>query len=163
MEKKEIISSISAWGKGEIYLGVVGAVRTGKSTFIKKVIENLVIPNIDDEDLKKRCIDELPQSAPGKTIMTTEPKFVPSTGANIKIDEAAVNRMKKVWIANEVKLFDYVDSVASNVSDDLIRYGDIIPDKIDRIRKMNIDEMNDIISKIDFDNICYIKCLGKES
>ena len=83
--------------------------------------------------------------------------------ANIKIDEAAVNRMKKVWIANEVKLFDYVDSVASNVSDDLIRYGDIIPDKIDRIRKMNIDEMNDIISKIDFDNICYIKCLGKES
>ena len=83
--------------------------------------------------------------------------------ANIKIDEAAVNRMKKVWITNEVKLFDYVDSVASNVSDDLIRYGDIIPDKIDRIRKMNIDEMNDIISKIDFDNICYIKCLGKES
>ena len=80
-----------------------------------------------------------------------------------KIDEAAVNRMKKVWIANEVKLFDYVDSVASNVGDDLIRYGDIIPDKIDRIRKMNIEEMNDIISKIDFDNICYIKCLGKES
>ena len=91
MEKKEIISSISAWGKGEIYLGVVGAVRTGKSTFIRKVVENLIIPNISDEDLKKRCIDEVPQSSPGKTIMTTEPKFVPSTGATINIDEFTTN------------------------------------------------------------------------
>lgn len=91
MENKEIISSISAWGKGEIYLGVVGAVRTGKSTFIKKVIENLVVPNIKDEDIKKRCIDEIPQSSPGKTIMTTEPKFVPSSGAKITIDEFSTN------------------------------------------------------------------------
>ena len=91
MEKKEIIKSISAWGKGEIYLGIVGAVRTGKSTFIRKVVENLIIPNIEDEDLKKRCIDEVPQSAPGKTIMTTEPKFVPSTGASISIDEFTTN------------------------------------------------------------------------
>lgn len=91
MEKKEIISSISAWGQGEIYLGVVGAVRTGKSTFIKKVIETLVIPNIKDEADKKRCIDETPQSAPGKTIMTTEPKFVPSNGAAITIDEFTTN------------------------------------------------------------------------
>ena len=82
--------------------------------------------------------------------------------ANIKIDEEAFNRMKKVWISSEVKLFDYVDSVASNVSDDLILYGDVIPDKIDRFRNMNIDVMNDIISKIDFNNISYIKCLGKE-
>ena len=87
MEKKEIISSISTWGGGEIYLGVVGAVRTGKSTFIKKVIETLVIPNITDESERKRCLDEVPQSAGGKTIMTTEPKFVHSTGATIKIDE----------------------------------------------------------------------------
>lgn len=91
MEKKEIISSISAWGKGEIYLGVVGAVRTGKSTFIRKVVENLIIPNIKDEDIKKRCLDEVPQSAPGKTIMTTEPKFVPSTGATITIDDFTTN------------------------------------------------------------------------
>ena len=60
------------------------------------------------------------------------------------------------------ELVDYVDSVASNVSDDLILYGDVIPDKIDRFRNMNIDVMNDIISKIDFNNISYIKCLGKE-
>ena len=59
--EKEIISSISAWGGGEIYLGVVGAVRTGKSTFIKKVIENLVIPNIQDENERKDVSDEIPK------------------------------------------------------------------------------------------------------
>ena len=87
MEKEKIISSIAKRGNGEIYLGVVGAVRTGKSTFIKRFIENLVVPNIIDEYEKKRCLDEIPQSAQGKTIMTTEPKFVPSNGATIKINE----------------------------------------------------------------------------
>ena len=80
MDKKELLSSIAARGNGEIYLGVVGSVRTGKSTFIKRFIENLVVPNIHDEYEKKRCLDEIPQSAQGKTIMTTEPKFVPSNG-----------------------------------------------------------------------------------
>ena len=87
MEKTEILSSIAKRGNGEIDLGVVGAVRTGKSTFIKKVIETLVVNNIEDEYEKKKCLDEIPQSASGKTIMTTEPKFVPSNGATIKIDE----------------------------------------------------------------------------
>ena len=87
MEKEKIISSIAKRGNGEIYLGVVGAVRTGKSTFIKRFIENLVVPNITDEYEKKHCLDEIPQSAQGKTIMTTEPKFVPSNGATIKINE----------------------------------------------------------------------------
>lgn len=112
MEKKEIISSISAWGGGEIYLGVVGAVRTGKSTFIKKVIENLVIPNIQDENERKRCLDEVPQSAPGKSIMTIEPKFVPSSGATITIDEFTTN----------IKLIDcvgYVIKSSSGYEDDL--------------------------------------------
>ena len=86
MNKQEIISSISKKGNGEIYLGVVGAVRTGKSTFIKHFIENLVVPNISDEYEKKKCLDEIPQSASGKTIMTTEPKFVPSSGATIKVE-----------------------------------------------------------------------------
>ena len=76
MEKNEIIKSISLRTNGEIYLGVVGAVRTGKSTFIKRFIETLVLPNI-----------ELPQSAQGKTIMTTEPKFVPSNAAKLKIED----------------------------------------------------------------------------
>ncbi len=91
MEKEKIISSIARRGNGEIYLGVVGAVRTGKSTFIKRFIENLVVPNITDEYEKKRCLDEIPQSAQGKTIMTTEPKFVPSNGATIKINEFETN------------------------------------------------------------------------
>jgi stage IV sporulation protein A len=87
MEKLDIIRSISERTGGDIYLGIVGAVRTGKSTFIKRVIETMVLPNIQDEYEKKRCLDELPQSAQGKTIMTTEPKFVPSNAAKIKIDE----------------------------------------------------------------------------
>lgn len=87
MDKNNIIKDITARTGGEIYLGVVGAVRTGKSTFIKKFIENLVVPNIEDEYMRKRCLDEIPQSAQGRTIMTTEPKFVPSTAASIKIDD----------------------------------------------------------------------------
>lgn len=90
MEKIEIIKSITTRTGGDLYLGVVGAVRTGKSTFIKKVIETLVVPNIEDEYERKRCLDELPQSAQGKMIMTTEPKFVPSNAASIKIDEVDV-------------------------------------------------------------------------
>jgi stage IV sporulation protein A len=86
MEKIDIIKSITERTGGDIYLGVVGAVRTGKSTFIKKVIETLVVPNIEDEYEKKRALDEIPQSAQGKTIMTTEPKFVPSNAAKIQID-----------------------------------------------------------------------------
>lgn len=87
MENENVIASLSKRAGGEIYLGVVGAVRTGKSTFIKRFIERLVVPNINDEYEKKKCLDEVPQSAQGKQIMTTEPKFVPSSGANIKVDE----------------------------------------------------------------------------
>ncbi len=91
MEKIEIIKSITERTGGDLYLGVVGAVRTGKSTFIKKFIENLVVPNIEDEYERKRCLDEIPQSAQGKMIMTTEPKFVPSNAANITIDNFSCN------------------------------------------------------------------------
>ncbi len=87
MDKIEIIKNISARTGGEVYFGVVGAVRTGKSTFIKKVLETLVVPNIEDTYEKKRCLDEIPQSAAGKMIMTTEPKFVPSKAATIQIDD----------------------------------------------------------------------------
>ena len=92
MEKIDVIKSISKRCGGDIYLGVVGAVRTGKSTFIKKSMESMVIPNIPDEYERKRTLDELPQSAAGKTIMTTEPKFVPATATKIQIDdfEAAI-------------------------------------------------------------------------
>ena len=91
MEKNEIIKSIAERSGGDIYLGVVGAVRTGKSTFIKKFMEKMVIPHISDNNEKKRTIDELPQSAAGKTIMTTEPKFIPATAAKIQIDDFSAN------------------------------------------------------------------------
>ncbi len=91
MNNENIILPLAKRGNGDIYLGVVGAVRTGKSTFIKKFIQELIVPNIDDEIEKKRYLDEIPQSAEGKTIMTTEPKFVPSTGAKIKINEFSAN------------------------------------------------------------------------
>lgn len=91
MEKTDIIRSITERTGGDIYLGVVGAVRTGKSTFIKKVIENLVVPNIEDEYERKRALDEIPQSAQGRMIMTTEPKFVPSNAAKINIDDFSAN------------------------------------------------------------------------
>lgn len=91
MDKKELIKNIAMRTGGDIYLGVVGGVRTGKSTFIKKFIENLVVPNIKDEYERKRALDELPQSASGKTIMTIEPKFVPNNAAKIDIDDFSCN------------------------------------------------------------------------
>lgn len=91
MDKNQILQSLGKKGNGEIYLGVVGAVRTGKSTFIKKCIELLILPHIEDEMDRKRCMDEIPQSASGKNIMTIEPKFVPSNGANININGLTTN------------------------------------------------------------------------
>lgn len=95
MDKKEIIKSLDKKSGGEIYLGVVGSVRTGKSTFIKKCIETLILPYIEDESEKKRCMDEIPQTGAGKQIMTIEPKFVPSDGASINID-GLVTKIKLV-------------------------------------------------------------------
>lgn len=91
MEKQEIIKNIATRSGGDIYLGIVGAVRTGKSTFIKRMVETLVVPNIEDEYERKRALDEIPQSAAGKTIMTTEPKFVPNNAAKIGIDDFSCN------------------------------------------------------------------------
>lgn len=91
MDKQEIIKNIAYRTGGDIYLGVVGAVRTGKSTFIKKVVEELIVPNIEDEYERKRALDEIPQSSGGKTIMTIEPKFVPNNVAQIKIDDMTCN------------------------------------------------------------------------
>ena len=111
MDKQEIIKNIAKRGNGDIYLGVVGAVRTGKSTFIKKMVETLIVPNIEDEYEKKRALDEIPQSAAGRTIMTTEPKFVPNNTATINIDDFSCN----------IKLIDcvgYMIDKAIGASDD---------------------------------------------
>ena len=78
MDRYDIYQQIAERTQGDIYIGVVGPVRTGKSTFIKRFMDLLVIPNIENVYEKDRALDELPQSAAGKTIMTTEPKFVPN-------------------------------------------------------------------------------------
>lgn len=82
-----IYTDISKRTQGDIYIGVVGPVRTGKSTFIKKFMDTLVIPRIDGEFQKERARDELPQSAAGKTIMTTEPKFIPEEAIELSMDD----------------------------------------------------------------------------
>ncbi len=89
MTNNSIYQDINVRTGGDIYIGVVGPVRTGKSTFIKRFMDMLVIPNIQDKYKKERATDELPQSAQGKTIMTTEPKFVPNEAVKVNIDDNA--------------------------------------------------------------------------
>ena len=84
---RNIYKDISSRTQGDIYIGVVGPVRTGKSTFIKKLMDTLVIPNIDGDFQKERAKDELPQSAAGRTIMTTEPKFIPEESIEISMQD----------------------------------------------------------------------------
>ena len=82
----EIYRDISKRTGGDIYIGVVGPVRTGKSTFIKRFMDTLVIPNISDSFRQERAKDELPQSAAGRTIMTTEPKFIPEDAIELNLE-----------------------------------------------------------------------------
>ncbi|MBD5145756.1 MAG: stage IV sporulation protein A [Ruminococcus sp.] len=89
MSTNDIYCDIAKRTDGDIYIGVVGPVRTGKSTFIKKFMESLVIPNIASEYRRERAVDELPQSAAGKTIMTTEPKFIPEEAVEVTIGDKA--------------------------------------------------------------------------
>lgn len=87
MEQNKIYADIANRTGGHIYIGVVGPVRTGKSTFIKQFMETLVLPNLQDEILRERTTDELPQSGSGKTIMTSEPKFVPEEAVSVHLAE----------------------------------------------------------------------------
>lgn len=96
MVNNDIYSNIAKRTDGDIYIGVVGPVRTGKSTFIKKFMESLVIPNITSEFRKERAIDELPQSAAGKTIMTTEPKFIPEEAVEVKLSDNATFNVRTI-------------------------------------------------------------------
>ena len=87
MKDNMLYQDIAQRTDGDIYVGVVGPVRTGKSTFIKRFMDLLVIPNIDNEYKRERAQDELPQSAGGRTIMTTEPKFVPNEAVGITVGD----------------------------------------------------------------------------
>ena len=86
MKEYDVYSDISRRTNGEMFIGVVGPVRTGKSTFIKRFMELMVIPGIENEQDREVAIDEMPQSANGKIVMTTEPKFIPEEAVNITLE-----------------------------------------------------------------------------
>ena len=96
MENFQVYRDIQARTGGDIYIGVVGPVRTGKSTFIKRFMEMMVLPNIKDENDREIALDEMPQSASGKTIMTTEPKFIPKEGVEIRVDDEIDMRVRLI-------------------------------------------------------------------
>src|SRR5690554_2851525 len=91
-----IYADIASRTGGDIYIGVVGPVRTGKSTLIKRFIEYLVLPNIEGDFVRERAKDEMPQSGSGRTVMTTEPKFIPEEAVKIELDENASFRVKLI-------------------------------------------------------------------
>lgn len=96
MSEYNIYNDIAKRSGGDVYLGVVGPVRTGKSTFIKNFMNLMVIPNIENEHQRERAMDELPQSAGGKMIMTTEPKFIPNEAVNIKLEDSTTFRIRLI-------------------------------------------------------------------
>jgi len=116
MENLSLYQDIAKRTDGDIYVGVVGPVRTGKSTFIKRFMDLLVIPNIENEYKRERAKDELPQSAGGRTIMTTEPKFVPNEAIEITID---VNLKLKTRLVDCVGYL--VDNAIGYMEDDVPR------------------------------------------
>ena len=103
MEAFSVYKDMQSRTNGEIYIGVVGPVRTGKSTFIKKFMDTTVIPNIEDEAARDRAVDELPQSASGRTIMTTEPKFIPEQAVTVKMDDTATTEIYTRSIVGSVR------------------------------------------------------------
>jgi len=96
MDTFDLYKDMQCRTNGEIYLGVVGPVRSGKSTFIKRFMDVLVLPKMTDEHAKERTVDELPQSASGKSIMTTEPKFVPKEAAKIQLAKDVSVRVRLI-------------------------------------------------------------------
>ena len=96
MTEHSIYKDIAERTGGDIYIGVVGPVRSGKSTFIKRFMESLVLPNMDDGYARERARDEMPQSAAGKTVMTTEPKFIPDEAVTVHLDDTAAMRVKMI-------------------------------------------------------------------
>ena len=96
MEDRKIYEDIALRTEGDIYIGVVGPVRTGKSTFIKRFMETLIIPNIENVYRRERARDELPQSGSGRTIMTAEPKFVPEDAVTLDMEGGGSFQMRMI-------------------------------------------------------------------
>lgn len=96
MEKFDLFKDLAERTGGDVYIGVVGPVRTGKSTLIKRFMERMILPVIDDPNERERAVDSLPQSGTGRTIMTTEPKFIPDDGVEIALTDAISFRARLV-------------------------------------------------------------------
>ncbi|MBE6634502.1 MAG: stage IV sporulation protein A, partial [Ruminococcaceae bacterium] len=96
MSDYSIYRDIAERTGGDIYVGVVGPVRSGKSTFIKRFMESVVLPNIGEGYSRERARDELPQSAAGRTVMTTEPKFIPEEAVPVVLDQNAHMRVRMI-------------------------------------------------------------------
>ena len=96
MTESSIYTDIAKRTGGDIYIGVVGPVRTGKSTFIKRFLDTAVVPNIENDYDRQRTLDEMPQSASGRTIMTTEPKFIPDESVRIKVSSDTEFNVKMI-------------------------------------------------------------------
>lgn len=116
MEERSIYKDISSRTQGDIYIGVVGPVRTGKSTFIKRFMDCIVLPNIEDDNVRRRTNDELPQSSGGRTIMTTEPKFIPEEAVEISVDNTATLKVRMIDCVGYV-----VDSAMGYMEEDTPR------------------------------------------
>lgn len=113
MNSYDIYKDITERTNGDIYVGVVGPVRTGKSTFITKVLNSLVLPNIVDKNNLERTIDEMPQSGDGKSIMTTQPKFIPNESINIKVNNDVKMKVRLIDCVGYL-----VDGVIGHLEDD---------------------------------------------
>lgn len=113
MEERNVYRDMSQRTDGDIYIGVVGPVRTGKSTFIKRFMDALVLPNIHDESVYQRALDELPQSASGKTIMTTEPKFIPEESVTVDLGDNVSFKVRMIDCVGYV-----VDSALGHTEED---------------------------------------------
>ena len=116
MDSYDIYKDIAGRTQGDIYIGVVGPVRTGKSTFIKKFMDLVVLPKIDNDHKKNRALDELPQSAGGRTIMTTEPKFIPNEAIEIKLKNGAAFKMRMIDCVGYI-----VDGAIGHIEDEMPR------------------------------------------
>ncbi|MDO4542959.1 MAG: stage IV sporulation protein A [Clostridia bacterium] len=115
MDRASLYRDIAARTQGDIYIGVVGPVRTGKSTFIKRISELMLLPKIDNPHVKQRVTDELPQSGAGKSIMTTQPKFVPSDSVRVELDENVFANLR------------FVDCVGYMIPEALGQFEDEVP------------------------------------
>ena len=116
MDNFNVYNDIKARTNGEIYIGIVGPVRTGKSTFIKRFMELLVLPEMEDPHARERTRDELPQSSAGKTIMTTEPKFIPKEAAQIALAEGADVKVRLIDCVGFM-----VEGAAGHIENDMER------------------------------------------